>query len=197
MMSSVTLAGQSAIVGVRSDPAGDAVDYVTESLEGALAELMVRLLGAGASSWATTELTMPQLKMLLLLTSAGSASISWLAAQTCVSTPNITGIIDRMEERRLVQRRMDAHDRRVVQVSLTDRGRAELREGCRRGVAAVAAALASLQPQEALMLRAGIAALMAAIDKQAAPALTLPDPNVASTRPGGLDRSGDEVLNRS
>jgi DNA-binding MarR family transcriptional regulator len=40
-----------------------------------------------------------------------------------VTSGNLTGIVDRLEEQRLVQRRPDAKDRRVIRVALTERGR--------------------------------------------------------------------------
>ena len=40
---------------------------------------------------------------------------------------NVTGIVDRLEARRFVERRADPRDRRVKQVALTERGR-EIRE---------------------------------------------------------------------
>jgi len=40
-----------------------------------------------------------------------------------VTSGNLTGIVDRLEEQRLVERRPDAKDRRVIRVALTDKGR--------------------------------------------------------------------------
>jgi DNA-binding MarR family transcriptional regulator len=89
---------------------------------------MFRVLIAGAEFWAKVDLTMPQLKVLLLLGSHGSAPVSWLASRMAVSPPNITGILDRLEQRGCVQRTSDPQDRRVVRISLTDEGWRLLRE---------------------------------------------------------------------
>ena len=40
-----------------------------------------RVLTAGAEYWAKVDVTMPQLKVLLLLGSSGSAPVSWLATR--------------------------------------------------------------------------------------------------------------------
>ncbi|MHB8575562.1 MAG: MarR family transcriptional regulator [Dehalococcoidia bacterium] len=86
-----------------------------------------RVLVAGAEYWAKVDLTMPQLKVLLLLGSHGSASVSWLATHMCVSPPNITGILDRLEQRDWVRRTSDQQDRRVVRITLTEEGQHLLR----------------------------------------------------------------------
>jgi DNA-binding MarR family transcriptional regulator len=39
-----------------------------------------------------------------------------------VTVSNLTGIVDRLEEKKLVSRQRDDQDRRVVHVVLTDRG---------------------------------------------------------------------------
>src|SRR5690242_16399217 len=86
------------------------------------------LLTAGAEYWARVDLTMPQLKVLLLLGRHGSAPVSWLASRMDVSPPNITGILDRLEQRGWVARSGDPQDRRVVRILLTDDGTRLLHE---------------------------------------------------------------------
>lgn len=56
---------------------------------------------------------------------AGPRRMSELAECTSTSQTSLTGIIDRLEERGLVERSRSAEDRRVVQVALTELGRAE------------------------------------------------------------------------
>ncbi len=46
-----------------------------------------------------------------------------LAESLDVSQASVTGIVDRMEQRGLIERRRDDEDRRVVRVALTDAGR--------------------------------------------------------------------------
>ena len=55
-------------------------------------------------------------------------TMSRLAELLDVSLPNVTGIVDRMEERGLVERGRDADDRRLVTVSVDRCGRATVEE---------------------------------------------------------------------
>lgn len=75
--------------------------------------------------WLHVELTMRQLKILLLLASSGteSARMGQLAAALGVTMPTITGVVDRLVEQRLVRREEDPHDRRLVVARLTEGGR--------------------------------------------------------------------------
>ncbi len=51
-------------------------------------------------------------------------SASHLAARVCRHPSSITALLDRMEEKGLLRRQIDATDRRCVRIFLTDRGRA-------------------------------------------------------------------------
>lgn len=77
-----------------------------------------------ASAWLTVDLTMPQLKVLLIVFGAGSASAGQLARGLGVTLSTITGIVDRLVDHRLVGRAEDPTDRRITRVSITDEGRA-------------------------------------------------------------------------
>jgi DNA-binding MarR family transcriptional regulator len=68
------------------------------------------------------HLTMPQLKILLILSLRGGASGQDLTGVMGVSLATITGIIDRLVAQDLVTRREDPRDRRVRRVELTDSG---------------------------------------------------------------------------
>ncbi len=92
--------------------------------------MLYGLLVAGAERWARVDLTMPQLKVLLILGERGSARVSWLAEQMAVSPPNITGILDRLERRGWISRSADRVDRRVVRVVLSEAGREVIKALC-------------------------------------------------------------------
>jgi DNA-binding MarR family transcriptional regulator len=70
----------------------------------------------------TSNLTMRQLKVVILLSCAGSLSGQALAAQLDVGLGTVTGIVDRLIAHGLVVRREDPQDRRVRRVALTDAG---------------------------------------------------------------------------
>jgi DNA-binding MarR family transcriptional regulator len=71
--------------------------------------------------WVESELTMPQLKTLLLL-SHGPTRMRDVADGLAVSTPTATGIVDRLVSAGLVARNDDPLDRRIVACCLTDEG---------------------------------------------------------------------------
>lgn len=123
-----------------------------------------RLLTAGAEYWARVDLTMPQLKVLLLLGRHGSAPVSWLASRMKVSPPNITGILDRLEQRHWVQRTSDPQDRRVVRILLTAEGEKLLHELAGAGVDYLRESIGSLPNGGADSLREGLSALLASVD---------------------------------
>ncbi|GGQ31404.1 MarR family winged helix-turn-helix transcriptional regulator [Streptosporangium pseudovulgare] len=71
-----------------------------------------------------SNLTMRQLKVVLLLSCQDSASGQDLAHHLGVGLATVTGIVDRLVAHGLVTRREDPHDRRVRRIQLTPRGRA-------------------------------------------------------------------------
>ena len=81
---------------------------------------------------------MPSLSRLLLVTSG-----------------NLTGIVDRLEEQRLVGRNPDKRDRRVVRVRLTPKGRRLTTQLLRRHAEGIQNALAFM-PREALLQLGGL-----------------------------------------
>ena len=65
---------------------------------------------------------------------------------------NVTGIVDRLEARGLVERRAAEHDRRVKMLAVTETG-AELREQLLARMYAAPEALAGLSPEDQRALR--------------------------------------------
>jgi DNA-binding MarR family transcriptional regulator len=72
--------------------------------------------------WLKVSLSLVHLHVLTVLESDGPLSMSHLAEALDVSVASATGIIDRMEQRGLVERRREGEDRRVVLVHPTDAG---------------------------------------------------------------------------
>lgn len=68
-------------------------------------------------------MSMTQHYVLSMLDRHGQLTMSRLAEMLDVSLSNATGLVDRMEERCLVERARVPDDRRVVLVRITDRGR--------------------------------------------------------------------------
>jgi DNA-binding MarR family transcriptional regulator len=67
-------------------------------------------------------LTPPQFYVLATIGYAGGLPFGEIGAKMMVTVSNLTGIVDRLEEKKLVSRKRDETDRRVVHVVLTERG---------------------------------------------------------------------------
>ncbi|MEX2431240.1 MAG: MarR family transcriptional regulator [Dehalococcoidia bacterium] len=72
--------------------------------------------------WLDVELTLPQLRALLLL-HKGVQRMGDLAAGLGVTLPSATSVVDRLVGKELVERSHDERDRRVVTCVLTEAGR--------------------------------------------------------------------------
>jgi DNA-binding MarR family transcriptional regulator len=88
-----------------------------------LAQIVRRALhSTNLESWCAVDLTMPQLKALFLANAQGGASHSEIARGLDVGLSTVTGIVDRLVEHGLVERRTDAADRRMSHVVVTPAG---------------------------------------------------------------------------
>ncbi len=91
-----------------------------------LGEIMMsqrsRMLGIASEF----DLAPAQVMALKVLEPGRPRPMSELAAALRCDNSNVTGIVDRLEDRGLVERRSAAHDRRVKMLAVTDRG-AEIR----------------------------------------------------------------------
>jgi DNA-binding MarR family transcriptional regulator len=79
-------------------------------------------------NWLKGSLSLIHLHVLTVLEADGPMPMSRLADTLDVSVASTTGIVTRMEERGLVERRHDQEDRRVVIVAPTDAGVAVFRD---------------------------------------------------------------------
>jgi MarR family transcriptional regulator, organic hydroperoxide resistance regulator len=102
----------------RASPAAEAWGLIFE-----LMHLSKRRFMAIASEF---ELSPPQVMALRQLDPDEPKPMSELALALRCDNSNVTGIVDRLEDRGLVERRAAAHDRRVKMLSITPRG-AEVR----------------------------------------------------------------------
>jgi DNA-binding MarR family transcriptional regulator len=91
--------------------------------------LWIRFLRFGLQSHKKLEddlnklgLTPPQFYVLATIGYAGGLPFGEIGAKMMVTVSNLTGIVDRLEQKKLVSRKRDENDRRVVHVVLTDKG---------------------------------------------------------------------------
>jgi DNA-binding MarR family transcriptional regulator len=69
------------------------------------------------------QVSVPQLNCLLILYENGPLPPSQIARQILVKSSTVTGIIDRLEQKGLVERKRSSPDRRVITIELTEAGR--------------------------------------------------------------------------
>jgi DNA-binding MarR family transcriptional regulator len=69
------------------------------------------------------DLTLDQWRVLRTLDGQGPLSMSDLGARTRITGPTVTRVVDRLADRALLYRNVDAADRRRVLVHASDRGR--------------------------------------------------------------------------
>lgn len=130
-------------------PGTDAAGLDDEILE-LVFEVMGRFRARFVEAVSELGLTPPQAHALRWL----AQPISQRELATCLGydASNITGIVDRLEERGLVERRIDPTDRRVKQLLITDGGRGTL-EDLRRHLTVSNPLIADLSEDERLAFR--------------------------------------------
>jgi len=96
-----------------------------ETLDAVLAELnqiSFRDFQGALKRFHEGALSLVHLNLLMLLRFNGPLTMSRLAELLDVSVASATGIVDRMEKKGVIERRRSDEDRRVVEVSVTDKG---------------------------------------------------------------------------
>lgn len=104
------------------DAAPSEQDSDTESVVGELLALIARERASHLRRWCRQDVSMTAIHVLLAIEAHSPLTMSRLAEILDVAVSNATGIVTRMEERGLVERRHDEADRRVVFVTSTERG---------------------------------------------------------------------------
>jgi DNA-binding MarR family transcriptional regulator len=94
------------------------------------------------------ELTPTQYAALVKLHDAGEQSQNQLGRLTAMDPATVQGVTRRLEERRLIERTVDADDRRRSRLRLTAEGMGLVRAAMTRGPRVSAATLAALSPAE-------------------------------------------------
>lgn len=101
----------------------------------------------------------PQLSALSVIVFGGPITLGALAAAEQVRPPTISKLVATLEEAGLVEREVDAQDRRVTRVSATARGTRLLHDGRLRRVATLAASLAALPAADRAILNRALPVL--------------------------------------
>jgi DNA-binding MarR family transcriptional regulator len=86
------------------------------------------LMSDRAQVWRDVDLTIQQVKTLLLIVREGSVTAGQISRQLRVGFSTVTGLVDRLAEQGLIERGEDPRDRRATRVIPTDAGRALVEE---------------------------------------------------------------------
>jgi DNA-binding MarR family transcriptional regulator len=149
--------------------APDLVEEILDQLE----PLIARQRRAVAREGCLRAISSTQLHVLFTLMSNGPSTMSHLAELLDVSLPNVTGLVDRMVDHGLVERGRDSEDRRVVTVSTTAAGRAQVEEidlVRRRALAQLLSRLNPAQQAQALQIFAVLRRNAEDLDNEGVPA---------------------------
>ena len=100
--------------------AHDVADLMVESLR---ARMLLR-----PEPWLALDITLLQLKALVVLTTRGTSRPGEIAEALGVLPASVTGILDRLADRGLAQRKPDPSDRRCSVIRATPAGEATLEQ---------------------------------------------------------------------
>jgi DNA-binding MarR family transcriptional regulator len=107
-----------------------------------------RLQRGAEKNLALLDLTPTELRIMRVLLEKGSSPMNWFCHETMLSQPSITGIIDKLEERGLVERVRSKEDRREVLIAITVKGNDAYAKGMDLHRQFVEKALSALESEE-------------------------------------------------
>ena len=136
------------------------IDAVLAASRGLVAVAARSLAAAGE------EVTLPQYRMLVVLTTAGPQHLSALAEQLSVAPSTATRMCDRLVRKGFLERVADPDDRRQVILRTTGSGAALVRAVMDRRRAEIAQLMAQLTPDEQHQIVEALARLTAVAGEQ-------------------------------
>jgi DNA-binding MarR family transcriptional regulator len=137
-------------------PQRDAVDAVLTASRALVA------VAARSLSDIADEVTLPQYRALVVLAARGPQGAGALAEALDVSPSTATRMCDRLVRKRLVTRRTDRSDRRLVRLALTAAGRDLVQQVTERRRAEISRLLEELSEDEQRSVTASLSRLAAA-----------------------------------
>ena len=109
-------------------------------------------------------LTLTQLRSLFLIANEGSTNLRKLARALEVTPSNVTGIVDRLVEQRLVSRTQNPEDRREMTLQATEEGKALVSNLKEAGIKQMTQILSLLSLGELSTIAQGLSAFIKAAD---------------------------------
>ena len=123
------------------------------------------VLAHRVENWMKLDLTIDQLKSLILIYSQGKISFKDLAKALDISRSNITGLADRLIQNGLLTRNQDSADRRIQYLTLTDKGREIIANIQQEMHSQATRLLTTLDIEELAALEKGLTALIKSAEK--------------------------------
>jgi DNA-binding MarR family transcriptional regulator len=130
-----------------------------------LGPLMATERAAFAARCHERSISMAHVFVMAMIDKRGALPMTKVAELIGSGLPTATGLVNRLVERGFVRREHDTRDRRVVLVSLTDAGAAEVRELHEARQRRMAAAIAQLSSREQDSLLLGVRSLRSALEQ--------------------------------
>lgn len=117
------------------------------------------------SEWMKLDMSMPQMKVLMLLNNHGTLKVSEIAEKMGASLSNTTGLLDRLEKSGFVKRSHSEEDRRSVVVHLTENAKNIFRGLYQKGHMKLKRSLEILSPDEKQAVSKGLSVLSRALEQ--------------------------------
>jgi len=117
-------------------------------------------------AWVKLDLTMSQMKILMILNFKDEAMVSSLAEMMHTSLPNMTGILDRLEAQHLVERVPNKQDRRVITVRLTPQAKEIFQTLNQAGYDKISRVVGTMTEPEQKMVELGLQTLLTAMNRE-------------------------------
>jgi DNA-binding MarR family transcriptional regulator len=126
------------------------------------------LVGVAAASVAQLDdITLPQFRALVVLSSSGGETVGELAHALDIHPSTATRLCDRLVRKRIVRRVRGRSDRRATEVTLTPAGRRVVDDVMDRRRRSITAVLARMAPAERAAATTALAAFAAAAGESA------------------------------
>jgi MarR family transcriptional regulator, organic hydroperoxide resistance regulator len=146
---------------VPTDPGEPGISVAKEIVE-LLHELGKARGKATIAAWMELQLTLPQFKMLVIISKAESSTVGGIAEQLGVGEPTASYLIERLVQAGFAERAENPSDRRKAMIRLSPEGTALLErlQGPRNWLQDL---LSDLDPEDLAALRRGLGAVVAKI----------------------------------
>ncbi len=134
-----------------------------EALVCSFSAVFGKLMGYATTDWINIDMSMAQIKVVMVLHYLGSHTIHQLAERLQIGAPTASHLVEKLVQAGLASRLEAASDRRVVEVHLTDQGHALVKNlsGARDRI--IAEWVVQLTVEQRQALEASLKALLAII----------------------------------